>query len=132
VTDLQGAWVFDALVLTVTAVLDAVLMSFALHAALARARREAPEVAGGRMIAMWAPSIALWLGLSIALALRATPRACSSGDAAMLYAGLFYPLAAWPAPALARRAAVPLPRWYLAIQAAIALLLLLVGGVPCL
>ena len=131
-TDLQGAWVTTVFLLVVFSVLDVVIQQFALHFALARARVAAPEIAGMRLFALWAPTIAVWLATGIALGMSNASRTCSSADGSSLWLGLLYPLTAWPPFWLARQVKVTLPGWYWIAQFFPALVLVLLGGLPCL
>ncbi len=125
--DLAGRWLFDVVVLTVIAVLDAVVQAFALHLALARARVHAPRIAGLDLLVAWLPSVVAWLVAGILLGMNAPPAGCAPPDAANLWLGVLYPVTVWPAPVLARRAGVRLPRGYWIAQAAVTGLLLLLG-----
>lgn len=131
-TDLQGAWVFTVLLLVVFSILDIVVQQFSLHFALARARVAAPEIAGLRLIALWAPTTAVWLATGIALGMSNASHACTSADGSSLWLGLLYPITAWPPVWLARQLRVSLPGWYFIAQLFPALVLVLVGGLPCL
>jgi hypothetical protein len=132
VTDLQGAWVFTVFLLVVFSVLAAVIQQFALHAALAEGRVHAPEVAGLRLLAFWAPTIAVWLVTGIAIGMtRAASARCSSADASSMWLGVLYPLTAWPPVFLARQVKVRLPNWYFVVQAAPAFVLFALGAIPC-
>ena len=131
-TDLAAGWIFIVLVLTVLAILDAVLQMFALHSALATAKVHAPEIAGLKLFVLWFPTVILWLAAGIGLALLRTPERCSSADAAPLFLGALYLLTAWPPLWLGRSRGVRLPRWYWDAQLTIATLLVALGAVPCL
>lgn len=132
-TDLQGAWIATIFLLVVISVLAAVLQQFTLHFALARARVQAPEIAGLRLIALWAPTIAVWIAAGLAIGLtHAHPRTCNSADASGLWLGILYPLTAWPPVWLARQLRVPIPGWYWIAQLFPALSLILLSGLPCL
>jgi len=100
------------------------------HSALARAGAHRPELAGGGLIGLWVPSALGWV--SAAVLLSGLLPLCSRADAALLWAGLLYPLAAWPAFYLAGRAGVRLSGSYPALQGAVILGLALLGAGPCL
>jgi hypothetical protein len=130
--DARAAWIFAALIITVLAILDVVIQSFALHSALARGKVHAPEIAGIRLMALWVPTIAAWLGAGLALGLLGSTPACASADRAMLWLGVLYLLTAWPALALARHVNVRIGAGYWLAQCFPALTLIAMGGLPCL
>lgn len=130
--DARAAWIFAALIVTVLAVLGAVIQSFSLHSALARARVHAPELAGIRLLALWLPTTIAWLAAGIAIGLLDHTDRCTPGDWAMLWLGLLYPLTGWPAALLARRAGVRLSLGYWVMQLFPAVALLAMGALPCL
>lgn len=132
-SDLAADWIFVALLSTVLAILCVVVQSFVLHSALSRAKVHAPELAGIRLLALWAPTTAAWLAVAIAIGLtRAPVDRCSSAELSMIWLGLLYPATAWPALALARRAGVKLGCGYAVAQAFPALTFLAFGGLSCL
>lgn len=130
-TDLQGAWVTTVFILVIGSVLNAVMQQFALHSALAVGKVHAPEIAGIRVFALWAPTTAVWLGVGIAIGLHGD-HGCTSADDSALWLGALYPLTAWPPFALGRHVKVSLPGWYWPVQLSIAVVILLFGGLPCL
>ena len=131
-TDLQGAWLFTTLLIMVVAMLDAVIQGFALHAALARGKVHAPEVAGLGLLLLWAPTIAVWLGVGMYLGGRSTPARCTTADVSAMWLAALYLLTAWPAPWLARSKGVRLGGWYWATQIATAGTLFVLAGFSCL
>ena len=132
-SDLAADWIFTALLATVLAILCIVIQSFWLHSALARAKVHAPELAGIRVLALWAPTTAVWLAIAIVLGLTRAPlERCSSAELSMLWLGVLYPSTAWPALFLARRAGVTLGFGYAIAQAFPALTFLAFGGLSCL
>jgi hypothetical protein len=131
VTDLQGAWVFDVFIIVVMSVFNAVFQAFALHSAMAAKAVHAPEIAGLKLIAYWAPCTAAWLAVGIGVGLL-KPGSCGSADSSMLWLGVAYLVTAWPAIHLGNKVGVRLPGWYWGGQIAIATILALVGGTPCL
>ena len=130
-TDLQGAWVTTVFLLVVSSVLDVVLQQFALHSAMAEKKMHAPDLAGISILALWAPTTAVWLGTGIAIGML-HHAACNSADHSALWLGMLYPLTAWPPAFLGRKIKVALPRWYWIAQFSVAAVILLFGGLPCL
>lgn len=140
--DARAAWIFAALVVTVLAILGAVIQSFFLHSALAREQRtshlsagapnaHAPELAGIRLLALWLPTTIAWLATGIGIGLLDPSERCTPGDWAMLWLALLYPLTLWPALFLARRAGVRLGLGYFFAHALAPATLFLMGGLPC-
>lgn len=132
-SDLAADWIFVALLCAVMSVLGAVVQSFSLHSALARAKVHAPELAGIRLLALWAPATALWLGAAIGIGLvqAPTPR-CSSAELSMLWLAVLSPSTAWPALLLARKAGVRLGCGYALAQLFPPLTFYAFGGHTCL
>lgn len=129
--DAVAGWVFAALVVTVLAILDAVIQSFFLHSALARGKVHAPELAGIRLLALWLPTIAVWLAAGIGIGMLHRVPQCTSADYGMLWLALLYPLTTWPALFLARKTGVRLGCGYALSHALAPATLFLMGGLPC-
>lgn len=129
--DARAAWIFAALIVTVLAILGAVIQSFSLHSALARGRVQAPELAGIRLLALWLPTTIAWLAAGIGIGLLDPSERCTPGDWAMLWLALLYPLTLWPALFLARRAGVRLGLGYFFAHSLAPATLFLMGGLPC-
>lgn len=127
-TDLQGAWLFTTLIIVVFAILNAVIQGFALHAALARAKVHAPELAGLGLLFLWALTIAAWLVAGMIAGSGGNPEHGTAADVTLVWLAMIYPATAWPAPYLAFRKGVRLGLWYWPTQIGTAATLFMLGG----
>lgn len=125
-------WFFNAVVLVIIVVTNVVLQSFALHVGLARDRIPPGPYAGLRLIFPILVATAFWLVGGVVLGVRWEFGSCTSADRGALWLGAAYAITIWPAWWMASRARARLPRWYVWAQAALALVLVLLGGLACL
>ena len=125
-------WFFNAVVLVIVVVTNVVLQSFALHIGLARDRIPPTPYAGLHLIFPILIACAVWLIAGVIVGVQWSWGSCTSADRSAFWLGAGYVLTGWPAWWMARRARARLPRWYWFAQAALAMVLILLGGLACL